>query len=286
MPPQAVVHECARFTNAHARYTSRAASGYALARSHAHRYMYIHGRTFSRHSSTRATTVEEHGGRNLRADCEMRLSRLRTPAQVLAMSTLPAALPLSPGAIDREAVAAIQRARRQRAARRREARLPAQDLSSPPPPLLLPALHLLRRLFCHPRRACFRPVVPPSSCRGVIPSPSSSLFVSMALRKYTNSCDGFTLLPHPDPCIIALGVSSRTHGLVIAAATRLRRARPVSLRLTGLPMRCDKNWFCDTFCLGRGRDRDGTQAIWDLIQALVHGRSARAQSRSVYLDRA
>ena len=33
----------------------------------------------------------------------------------------------------------------------------------------------------------------------------------------------------------------------------------------GLPMRCDKRWFCDTFCAGQGMERDGSLSIWDLI---------------------
>jgi len=34
----------------------------------------------------------------------------------------------------------------------------------------------------------------------------------------------------------------------------------------GLPMRCDKAWFCKTFCGGDGLDRTGDDSIWDLIQ--------------------
>ncbi len=34
-----------------------------------------------------------------------------------------------------------------------------------------------------------------------------------------------------------------------------------------LPDRCDKVWFCNTFCGGEGKDRTGEDSIWDLIQS-------------------
>ena len=34
-----------------------------------------------------------------------------------------------------------------------------------------------------------------------------------------------------------------------------------------LPDRCDKDWFCNTFCGGKGKDRTGADSIWDLIQS-------------------
>lgn len=34
-----------------------------------------------------------------------------------------------------------------------------------------------------------------------------------------------------------------------------------------LPDRCDKDWFCNTFCGGKGKDRSGSDSIWDLIQS-------------------
>ncbi|MCC7530401.1 MAG: nucleoside hydrolase [Candidatus Melainabacteria bacterium] len=34
-----------------------------------------------------------------------------------------------------------------------------------------------------------------------------------------------------------------------------------------LPNRCDKDWFCNTFCGGKGKDRTGIDSIWDLIQS-------------------
>ena len=34
----------------------------------------------------------------------------------------------------------------------------------------------------------------------------------------------------------------------------------------GLPARCDKSWFVNTFCGGEGADRKGDDSIWDLIQ--------------------
>jgi len=34
----------------------------------------------------------------------------------------------------------------------------------------------------------------------------------------------------------------------------------------GLPARCTREWFCNTFCNGLGKDRTGEQSIWDCIQ--------------------
>jgi hypothetical protein len=34
-----------------------------------------------------------------------------------------------------------------------------------------------------------------------------------------------------------------------------------------LPARCDKEWFCNTFCKGQGKDRTGADSIWDLISS-------------------
>lgn len=34
-----------------------------------------------------------------------------------------------------------------------------------------------------------------------------------------------------------------------------------------LPNRCNKEWFCNTFCGGQGKDRTGADSIWDLIQS-------------------
>lgn len=34
-----------------------------------------------------------------------------------------------------------------------------------------------------------------------------------------------------------------------------------------LPNRCDKDWFCNTFCGGKGKDRTGADSIWDVIQS-------------------
>lgn len=40
---------------------------------------------------------------------------------------------------------------------------------------------------------------------------------------------------------------------------------PDDQRRLGLPSRCDKAWFCETFCQGRGLDRDRSDTIWDLV---------------------
>ena len=44
-----------------------------------------------------------------------------------------------------------------------------------------------------------------------------------------------------------------------------RAASPEGPDRLGLPMRCDKEWFCKTFCQGKGMDRDASMSIWDLI---------------------
>ena len=33
----------------------------------------------------------------------------------------------------------------------------------------------------------------------------------------------------------------------------------------GLPARCDKPWFCNTFCAGKGGDRTADDSVWDLV---------------------
>ena len=34
----------------------------------------------------------------------------------------------------------------------------------------------------------------------------------------------------------------------------------------GLPARCNRQWFCNTFCNGLGTERTGDESIWDCIQ--------------------
>lgn len=34
----------------------------------------------------------------------------------------------------------------------------------------------------------------------------------------------------------------------------------------GLPGRCDKAWFCNTFCAGQGAERVATDSVWDIVQ--------------------
>jgi len=34
----------------------------------------------------------------------------------------------------------------------------------------------------------------------------------------------------------------------------------------GLPDRCDKSWFCNTFCGGNGAERQPDESIWDLVE--------------------
>ena len=44
-----------------------------------------------------------------------------------------------------------------------------------------------------------------------------------------------------------------------------RAASPEGADRLGLPMRCDKAWFCKTFCKGEGLERNAGESIWDLI---------------------
>ena len=44
-----------------------------------------------------------------------------------------------------------------------------------------------------------------------------------------------------------------------------RRANATGDERQGLPARCTPEWFCNTFCAGKGMERDGSQSIWDLI---------------------
>ena len=37
----------------------------------------------------------------------------------------------------------------------------------------------------------------------------------------------------------------------------------------GLPARCDKSWFCNTFCSGNGGDRTVDDSIWDLVESFI-----------------
>ena len=37
----------------------------------------------------------------------------------------------------------------------------------------------------------------------------------------------------------------------------------------GLPLRCDKGWFCDTFCSGHGKERTSNESIWDLVSSFI-----------------
>lgn len=48
-----------------------------------------------------------------------------------------------------------------------------------------------------------------------------------------------------------------------------RRANlPAEDKTRQLPARCDKNWFCTTFCGGEGLDRSATDTMWEYIKTL------------------
>ena len=59
-----------------------------------------------------------------------------------------------------------------------------------------------------------------------------------------------------------------------------RRANAEGDARTGLPARCDSTWFCDTFCGGEGKERDGGTPIWDLITAFNMYERARGCARA------
>ena len=59
-----------------------------------------------------------------------------------------------------------------------------------------------------------------------------------------------------------------------------RRANAEGDARTGLPARCDRTWFCDTFCGGEGKERDGGTPIWDLITAFNMYERARGWARA------
>ena len=48
-----------------------------------------------------------------------------------------------------------------------------------------------------------------------------------------------------------------------------RACAPEGPERLGLPARCDKPWFCTTFCGGKGQDRTAHDSIWDLIASFI-----------------
>ena len=48
-----------------------------------------------------------------------------------------------------------------------------------------------------------------------------------------------------------------------------RACAPEGPERIGLPARCDKTWFCGTFCGGKGGDRASYESIWDLIKSFI-----------------
>ena len=59
-----------------------------------------------------------------------------------------------------------------------------------------------------------------------------------------------------------------------------KRANAEGAARTGLPPRCDRTWFCDTFCGGEGKERDGGAPIWDLIVAFNMYARARGVAKA------
>lgn len=62
-------------------------------------------------------------------------------------------------------------------------------------------------------------------------------------------------VPHPTVCRLqrAQRASIETLWVNVCAGDRL-------------PARCDKQWFCDTFCAGLGTDRRAQDSMWDLVK--------------------
>ena len=48
-----------------------------------------------------------------------------------------------------------------------------------------------------------------------------------------------------------------------------RACAPEGPERLGLPARCDKAWFCTTFCGGNGADRTIGDSVWDLIVSFI-----------------
>lgn len=59
-----------------------------------------------------------------------------------------------------------------------------------------------------------------------------------------------------------------------------KRANAEGDARTGLPTRCDRAWFCDTFCGGAGKERDGGKAIWDLVASFNMYEQPRAWAKA------
>ena len=48
-----------------------------------------------------------------------------------------------------------------------------------------------------------------------------------------------------------------------------RACAPEGPDRVGLPARCDKAWFCSTFCSGNGAERDADDSVWDLVASFI-----------------
>ena len=48
-----------------------------------------------------------------------------------------------------------------------------------------------------------------------------------------------------------------------------RACAPEGSERIGLPARCDKAWFCNTFCSGKGEERTADDSVWDLIVSFM-----------------
>ena len=48
-----------------------------------------------------------------------------------------------------------------------------------------------------------------------------------------------------------------------------RACAPEGPERIGLPARCDKTWFCNTFCSGKGEDRSADDSVWDLVVSFM-----------------
>uniref|UniRef100_A0A7S3WTB5 Uncharacterized protein n=1 Tax=Emiliania huxleyi TaxID=2903 RepID=A0A7S3WTB5_EMIHU len=70
-------------------------------------------------------------------------------------------------------------------------------------------------------------------------------------------------------CLAPISAVSRLQETQRTSIERLWRracAPADSPSRAGLPVRCDKRWFCDTFLGGDGRDRAEDVSIWDLVR--------------------
>lgn len=93
-----------------------------------------------------------------------------------------------------------------------------------------------------------------------IPLTILTRFASGACQVPRSFYDDLAATGHP------VGIKLRNSQKVSIQALWYRANLPADdERREKLPARCDKTWFCNTFCAGKGLERTGDDEIWDLI---------------------